>query len=69
MMLEVGDTVRIKSGAYAAFAGKVEEVWPDSMTLSVSVTGLWREVTIRLPFEAVEKVTFTGGQSDDASAE
>jgi len=62
-MFEVGDTVRIRSGAYAALTGRVEEVRPGM--LRVAVKGLWREVTIELPPEAVERVAFKDEDDSD----
>jgi transcriptional antiterminator NusG len=54
-----GDTVRIKTGAFAAFTGKVEEVHEDDHTLKVAVLLFGRTTPIELSFEDVEKITFT----------
>jgi transcriptional antiterminator NusG len=55
---DVGEVVRIKSGPFASFTGKVEEINEDKSTLKVSITIFGRSTLYELGFLEVEKVTF-----------
>ena len=53
-----GDTVRIKSGPFAAFTGKVAEVLKESATIKVLVNIFGRTTPIEINFGDAEKITF-----------
>ncbi len=55
---EIGEVVRIKSGPFASFTGKVEEINEEKSTLKVTVTIFGRSTPVELNFLDVEKVTF-----------
>jgi transcriptional antiterminator NusG len=55
---EIGEVVRIKSGPFASFTGKVEEINEEKTTLKVTVTIFGRSTPVELNFLDVEKVTF-----------
>jgi transcription termination/antitermination protein NusG len=57
-LYEVGEVVRIKSGPFASFTGKVEDVNEEKTTLKVSITIFGRSTPYELSFLEVEKVTF-----------
>jgi transcription termination/antitermination protein NusG len=54
----LGEVVRIKSGPFASFTGKVEDVNEEKSTLKVTVTIFGRSTPVELNFLDVEKVTF-----------
>ena len=54
--VRLGDTVRIKSGPFAAFTGKVEGINQAKALLKVMVNILGRAKPIKLSFLDVEKV-------------
>lgn len=54
----VGELVRLKSGPFAAFTGKVEEVDEDDSKLKVKVYIMGREQPVELRFLEVEKFDF-----------
>lgn len=56
---EVGEMVRIKSGPFQAFTGRVEEVDHNAWKLKVRVSIFGRHELIELKFLGVEKLTFT----------
>lgn len=55
---EVGDRVRIKSGPFQAFIGKVAEVDRDMGILRIRVAIFGREEPVELKFLDVEKLAF-----------
>ena len=55
----VGEMVRIKSGAFQSFTGRIETVDQERATLKVMVKIFGRTEPIELGFLDVEKVTFT----------
>jgi len=52
-----GETVRIKSGPFASFTGKVEEINQANSLLKVAVTIFGRARPIKVGFLDVEKVS------------
>ena len=54
----IGEVFRIKSGPFASFTGKVEDVNEEKTTLKVTVTIFGRSTPVELNFLDVEKVTF-----------
>lgn len=54
----IGEVVRIKSGPFASFTGKVEDINEEKATLKVTVTIFGRSTPVELEFLGVEKVTF-----------
>lgn len=59
-LYSVDEMVRIKSGPFAAFTGKVEAIDKDNSTLTVRVFIMGREQPVMLRFLDVEKINFTG---------
>jgi transcriptional antiterminator NusG len=55
----LGDTVRVKSGAFAAFAGKIEGINQSKRLLKVRVEIFGREHPLKLGYAEVEKVSFS----------
>ena len=55
----VGEMVRIKSGAFQCFTGRIETVDQGKATLKVIVKIFARTEPIELGFLDVEKMTFT----------
>jgi transcription termination/antitermination protein NusG len=54
----VGEVVRIRSGPFQAFTGRVEEVDNSKSTLKVLVTIFGRNEPIELGFPEVDKLSF-----------
>jgi len=55
----VGEMVRIKTGPFQCFTGRIEEVDESTAMLKVKVKIFGRREPIELRFLDVEKVTFT----------
>jgi transcriptional antiterminator NusG len=55
----LGDTVRIRSGPFAAFAGRIEGINQAKSLLKVSVVIFGREHALKLKFEDVEVISFS----------
>jgi transcriptional antiterminator NusG len=55
----LGDTVRIKTGAFASFAGRIEGINQAKMLLKVVVAIFGRRAPVKLYFTDVEKIAFT----------
>jgi transcriptional antiterminator NusG len=53
-----GDAVRIRTGAFASFNGRVEEVFEETARLNVIVNVFARETTVELRFDEVRKIDF-----------
>lgn len=58
-ILLVGDTVRIRAGAFQAFTARIEEVDEERATVSVMVRIFGRAEPIELRFADVDKISFT----------
>ena len=54
----LGDTVRIVSGPFAAFTGKIEGINQAKRLLKVRVAVFGRETPVKLGYADVEKVSF-----------
>jgi transcriptional antiterminator NusG len=55
----LGDTVRIRSGAFVAFAGKVEGINQAKRLLKVRIRIVGRTSAVKLGFDDVETVSFS----------
>lgn len=54
----LGDTVRIRSGPFAAFTGKVEGINQSKALLKVTVSVFGRTTPLKLGFSDVETIPF-----------
>jgi ATP-dependent Clp protease ATP-binding subunit ClpA len=59
-LYSVDEMVRIKTGPFAAFTGKVEEVDEEQSTLTIKIFIMGREQPVQLRFLDVEKINFPG---------
>lgn len=57
-IFRLGDTVRIRTGPFTAFTGKIEGINQAKALLKVTVTIYGRTTPIKLNFSDVEKVSF-----------
>jgi transcriptional antiterminator NusG len=55
----LGDTVRIRTGAFTAFTGKIEGINQGRRLLKVEVEIFGRKAPIKLGFDEVEKLSFS----------
>ena len=53
--IEVGDTVKVISGAFTDFVGEVKAIDVDKQKMQVSVSMFGRETPVELAFNEVEK--------------
>jgi transcription termination/antitermination protein NusG len=58
VIYRIGDMVRIKSGPFAAFTGKVEGINQSKSLLKVKVDIFGRVTPVKLNFSEVEKLEF-----------
>ena len=54
--VKVGDKVRIVSGPFAEFIGKINEVYPDKSKLRANVSIFGRETPVELEYKQIQKV-------------
>jgi transcriptional antiterminator NusG len=55
----LGDTVRIKTGVFSSFTGKIEGINQSKMLLKVKVAIFGRTTPVKLHYTDVEKIAFT----------
>jgi transcriptional antiterminator NusG len=58
-IFRLGDTVRIRTGPFASFVGKIEGINQAKMLLKVAVAIFGRSAPAKLYFTDVEKIAFT----------
>ena len=56
IVIEVGDTVKVISGAFTDFVGEVKSIDVDKQKMQVSVSMFGRETPVELGFNEVEKL-------------
>ncbi|HEX8746651.1 MAG TPA: KOW motif-containing protein [Pyrinomonadaceae bacterium] len=64
-IFRLGDTVRIKSGAFQAFTGRIDGINQSRMLLKVKVKVCGKTLTTKLGFSEVYKVKFFKEDVDD----
>lgn len=55
----LGDTVRIKSGAFQSFTGRIDGINQSRLLLKVKVKLFGKPYPVKLKFSEVEKMDFT----------
>lgn len=63
--VRLGDVVRIKSGAFASFAARIEGINQARSLLKVKVDIYGRPYPVTIKFSEAEKVAFTGIKAGD----
>ena len=58
LVYRLGDVVRIRSGPFAAFTGKIEGINQAKALLKVAVEIFGRVTPVKLKFSDVDKVSF-----------
>jgi transcriptional antiterminator NusG len=58
-VFRLGDTVRIKTGAFSSFTGKIEGINQSKTLLKVRVAIFGRTTPIKLRFADVDQIAFT----------
>lgn len=56
LMWSVGDAVRVTSGPFTEFTGKITEVTPEREKVKVSISIFGRETPVELDFTQIEKL-------------
>ena len=58
-VFRLGDTVRIKSGVFASFTGKIEGINQSKTLLKVRIAIFGRTTPVKLRFTDVDKIALT----------
>ncbi|MDO5719002.1 MAG: transcription termination/antitermination protein NusG [Tissierellia bacterium] len=56
MDIEIGDSIKVISGPFEGFVGKVESVSPEKLKLKAAVSIFGRETLVELDFDNIERV-------------
>ncbi len=54
--IEIGESIRVRSGPFANFEGVVKELLPDRGKLRVNISMFGRETPVELDYEQIEKL-------------